>query len=199
MVSKSEKRALRNEHKFEKFEKAKEKLIAKVALDPDPKIQAQPNNASIPRVAPHIARAAMEEMSQPKVVKDGSRFGAKITWCRSQADVKDFWSWGEPRAWLEQEWTEEIHPPFVHFQNLTWGEVDSFSSDSGHKMHHGHEIGDLIPEVQDRWKELELEQFESVFRFRLSGVKRAWGYILQSHFFLVWWDRKHSFYPTEPN
>ena len=92
-----------------------------------------------------------------------------------------------------------IEPQLKDFSKLTWGEIDSFSSDSGHKMHHDHEVSDLINEAQDRWRKLDLEQFESIFRFRLGGQKRrAWGFVVQAHFHLVWWDRNHSLSPTEP-
>jgi len=64
-------------------------------------------------------------------------------------------------------------------------------------MHHGHEVSDLVSEAQKRWIALDLEQFDSVFRFRLGGTKRVWGYIVQAHFHIVWWDRLHSIYPSE--
>jgi hypothetical protein len=79
---------------------------------------------------------------------------------------------------------------------LTWGEVDQFSSDAGHKMHHGHEISDLVEEAQERWRRLGLEQYDSVFRFRLGGTRRFWGVIVQGHFYGVWWDRVHAIYPV---
>jgi hypothetical protein len=82
-------------------------------------------------------------------------------------------------------------------EGLTWQEIDRQASGSGHKLHHGHEIGDLIVEAQERWAHLELDEYDAVFRFRIGGQKkRAWGYIVQAHFHFVWWDRNHSIYPT---
>ena len=52
------------------------------------------------------------------------------------------------------------------------------------------------PSAQRRWRDLEYEEFDVLFRFRLGNLKRAWGIVVQSHFFMVWWDRTHSIYPT---
>jgi hypothetical protein len=90
-------------------------------------------------------------------------------------------------------------PPFDEFERLTWQEVDKASSESGHKMHHGHEVADLRDEAQDRWRALDLEQYDTTFRFRLGGTRRVWGFIVQAHFHAVWWDRNHKIYPTEPS
>lgn len=195
MGKKAEARAKRQEEERQK-QAAKNAALAE-RLDPrQPKVAAAPANDAAPRVAPHVARALAEQAKQPRALV-GSRLGHRVTWCVTKGDQDGQWSWGEQRAWQPHEWTGVIHPAFQHFAGLTWGEVDALSSDGGHKMHHGHELGDLIPEVQHRWAELKLGEYDSVFRFRLGGTRRAWGYILQAHFFMVWWDRDHSFYPTE--
>ena len=199
MGKKSEERAQRKALKQEKFEASKAALIAKVDIEQSPRQAVALTQNEAPRLAPHLARAAdLQAEKAPKAIKDGSRFGSRVTWCITKADRQDHWSWGEARQWSQDEWTTVIHPPFQQFEQLTWQEVDQFSSDTGHKMHHGHEVGDLIPEAQSRWRELDLEQYDSVFRFRLGGQKRrAWGFIVQAHFHFVWWDREHSIYPTE--
>ena len=199
MGGKSEARALKKARAQERFEASKAALLAKVDADRHPRQIAVPPTGDAPRLAPHLARAAEEAAKAPKATKDGSRFGSRVTWCITKADRHDNWSWGEARAWTHDEWNNVIRPPFQQFEQLTWQEIDQFSSDTGHKMHHGHEVGDLVDEAQARWRQLDLEQYDSVFRFRLGGQKcRAWGFIAQAHFHLVWWDREHSIYPTEP-
>lgn len=198
MGGKSEARALRKALAYEKFESTKLGLVSRVDVRKQPRqIDALPVNED-PRLAPHLARKAAEKEKTPKTIKDGSRFGSRVTWCITKADQQDHWSWGEPRRWNQDEWNSIIHPPLQKFAELTWQEIDQFSSDTGHKMHHGHEVGDLICEAQERWRQLDFEQYDSVFRFRLSGQKRrAWGFVVQAHFHFVWWDRDHSIYPTE--
>lgn len=201
MGKKSEARAERKALAQEKFEASKPALLAKVDAEQRPRQIVTPTVNNTPRLAPHLARlVALDAEKIPKAIKDGSRFGSRVTWCIEKADRRDSWSWGEARQWSQEEWNSIIHPPFQQFAQLTWQEIDQFSSDTGHKMHHGHEIGDLIDEAQERWRNLNLEQYDSVFRFRLGGQKRrAWGFIVQAHFHFVWWDREHSIYPTEPS
>lgn len=199
MGKKSEARELRKATAQAKFEASKSTLIAKVDVEQLPRQIVVPPQNENPRLAPHLAReAALTAEKAPKSIKDGSRFCSRVSWCIEKADRTDDWSWGEAREWSQEEWLSIIHPTFKQFEQLTWQEVDQFSSDTGHKMHHGHEVGDLIAEAQDRWRELNLEEYDSVFRFRLGGQKRrAWGFIVQAHFHFVWWDREHSIYPTE--
>lgn len=197
MVSKREARERRQAAAREKFDSHKAMLISRVNPDPMPRVAVTPPNHSEPRLPPHQRRAADAAARQPSTIEDGSRFGHRVTWCRTRADLSDSWSWGEPRSWTSTEWDQTILPPFALFGNLTWKEIDAFSSESGHKMHHGHEVSDLVSEAQKRWIALDLEQFDSVFRFRLGGTKRVWGYIVQAHFHIVWWDRLHSIYPSE--
>jgi hypothetical protein len=194
---KSDARAEKKALARKKFEANKAKFVAKVNGSGQPRQAAAPPTNALPRVAPHLARRFAEQEKAPKAANDGSRFSSQVTWCITKADRKDRWSWGEPRDWQQDEWDSVIHPPLQQFAGLTWGEVDQFSSETGHKMHHGHEVSDLVDEAQERWKALDLEQYDSVFRFRLGGTRRVWGFIVQAHFHTVWWDRNHSIYPTE--
>jgi hypothetical protein len=133
----------------------------------------------------------------PKAAKDGSRFGDLVTWCITNSDVEGKWSWHEPRRWTVDEWAGVIDPKFQEFSQKTWAEIDKLTSGAQHKMHHEQEISTLIKQARRRWRKLGLEEFETAFRFRLGGTRRAWGYIVQSHFFFVWWEREHNIYPTD--
>ena len=196
MVSRSEARALRKEQSQAKFDERKASSINKVLGTDAPRSEAFPEQPKTPRVAPHIARSIERVDRTPKTQVNGSRFSSSVTWCQTKADIGGKWSWGELRQWADEEWAVEIQPFFAEMSKLTWKEVDDRSSESGHKMHHGHELSDLVGEAQARWIEHGLEEFDSVFRFRLGGRKRVWGLIVQAHFHLVWWDRTHSIYPV---
>lgn len=196
MSRKAEKREQRRALGIAKFEESKASFIAKVALSDQPKVATPPPTDAMPRVAPHLAREQQAQEQQPKAIKDGSRFGLSVTWCVTRADLEGHWTWGEARGWEQKEWDEEIKPAFSSFAMMTWGDVDKCSSESGHRMHHHHELGDLVAEAQNRWVDLGLEQFDTVFRFRLGGKKRAWGFIAQAHFHFIWWDRQHAIYPV---
>jgi hypothetical protein len=196
MGAKSDKRAARQALIDAKFELSKAAIIAKVGNLSEPKTQVRVNGNESPRVAPHLVRKAAELASTPKAIVEGSRFSSLMTYCVSRKDHDNEWSWAEPRAWSAAEWMDDIEPPLEHFSGLTWGEIDRLASGASHKMHHSHEIGQLIEEAKQRWISLGLEQFDTVFRFRMTGTKRAWGYVVQAHFHMVWWDRHHSIYPV---
>lgn len=183
-MSRREERERRRALKLQKFEETKATIIAKVAQDHRPLIASNLSD-----------KLRVEKV--PKAAKDGSRFHLRVTWDNANADRKDEWSWGELRDWADQEWHEIILPALTEFAGLTWAEVDRIASGSGHKMHHSHEIGDLIKEAQQRWIELDLEQYDTVFRFRLGGTRRLWGFVVHSRFQLIWWDRHHSIYPVD--
>jgi hypothetical protein len=103
------------------------------------------------------------------------------------------WSWAEPRAWTDDEWARDIEPSFREFERMTWAQVDRFASGGGHKMHHAQEFERIVDEAQQRWMALDLAEFaDSIFRFRLGNTKRAWGFIVQAHFHMVWYERQHK-------
>lgn len=120
----------------------------------------------------------------------------RVTWCVRKRDVNGSWSWGETRAWDNAEWQSTIEPALDSFAQLTWKEIDAQASGEGHKLHHAQELQNISPEAQERWLELDLEEFDPLFRFRMGNKKRFWGFILQGHFFGVWWEREHRIAPT---
>lgn len=207
MGKKSEERARRELENQAKFEKSKEKILARMDLRQDPKIAVDTGFVSEPRVADGIApapntpktSAVVPAVATPKAptASTFSRHKSRMTWCKTKADGNGDWTWGEPRAWTSQEWNEKIHPGMEELSPLTWREIESLNSGSGHRMHHEQDLGDIAPEAIARWHEIGLGEFDALFRFRIGGQKsHAWGYILQAHFFFVWWERLHKIYPT---
>ncbi|QGX39444.1 hypothetical protein [Permianibacter aggregans] len=193
MGKKSEERIARKAQKLLQFEKSKEKQLEKVHNLERPKIVVNVDDTKQPHIAPSVNENVT---NTPKAAKDGSRYGELVTWCITGADKEGKWSWHEPREWSNEEWDNDIAPSFQEFARKTWAEIDHLSSGSSHKMHHDQDVASLIKEARRRWRKLGLEQFDTAFRFRLGGTKRAWGYIVQAHFFLVWWERHHKLYPV---
>ncbi|MFG6110643.1 hypothetical protein [Stenotrophomonas nematodicola] len=199
MGSRRERREQRQALKADRFEQEKLRRISEREPDKIPQVRASSSPLQEPRLAPHLQRIKLGEAKiSAKAQGASSRFNANVAWCETRADKLGDWTWGESRCWSDEEWTATIEPGKKNMCALTWSEVDKMSSDGGHKMHHGHEISDLAGEAQERWKELGYEEFgDSVFRFRVGGQKcRAWGYTVQAHFYMVWWEREHNIYPT---
>ena len=141
MGNKSEARAARKASRQKRFEESKKKLIDSVSGVDQPKYIVTVNDTKQPQISPSVNS---DTIKTPKATKDGSRFGNRVTWCISQADKEGKWSWHELRAWTDQEWAVDIEPPFIEFTQMTWADVDSRGSGSGHKMHHEQVISTLI-------------------------------------------------------
>jgi hypothetical protein len=85
------------------------------------------------------------------------------------------------------------------FSNLAWADISAQTTGSGdrHKKHHDMDISQICREAQNRWQEIGLFQYDTIFRFRLSGTQRIWGYRILRKFWLVWWDPIHKIYPLD--
>lgn len=195
MGRKAKARVAREANRLQQFELAKEKLLARVVLDEWPRIEVLPQEEQM-RLAVGIDPRSLEIPDSPRTAATGSRMAARVSWCVRRRDVDGAWTWGDARNWSDAEWNETIAPAFGEFEKLTWGEVQGQVSGAGHLMHHEQEISTIADEAQRRWLELDLEEFDTLFRFRLGNRRRFWGFVLEGHFFGVWWDRSHRIYPT---
>lgn len=195
MGKKSDQRDQRRAKKIAAFESARASTVGKVTLNSNPQIAS---NILPLKQEPQVGVTvpSLDILHAPKAVKDGSRFGLKMGWCHRKSDTAETWSWGESRAWMADEWANDILPSMNEFTQMTWGYIDTFGSGSGHKMHHNQPLDAISAEAQARWMQLDLEQFDSLFRFRLGNTRRVWGFILQAHFFMVWYERHHQIAPT---
>jgi hypothetical protein len=119
-----------------------------------------------------------------------------MTWSCENPDVEDVWSWGVARQWSDEDWDSTIEPKLREFERLTWAEIDSFSSGTRHKMHHNMDTDQICEEAQLRL--IEIERYDDViFRFRLGGLPRLWGFRVLAEFQIVWFDPTHQVYPVD--
>ncbi|KIR64953.1 hypothetical protein TK50_05265 [Micromonospora haikouensis] len=103
---------------------------------------------------------------------------------------------GEPDAW-------EILDFLCQISTLTWGEIMAQMtgpSHKRHKKHHSYPIDSVGATAQARLTHLHLDEVtDELFRFRLSGVKRLWGFRADEVFHVLWWDPDHQVCPTDRN
>lgn len=99
------------------------------------------------------------------------------------------------RRWdLNASETMELLKFLDELTGKTWGEWESETS-NGRKRHHDHAVTDLTPVAQDRLRQLD-ENEERIFRFRLKGKCRLWGFRSGDLFRVLWYDPEHSVYPV---
>lgn len=200
------KKLKREERKQAKADKKKKKSVRLANAHQESFISTTPKIAILPDLqkTPIIGSAigSLEVPKQPITNHTGSRYGLMMTWCARHADCEGHWGWRsgddlkEPRAWGGDEWLDPITSNMNHLEGMDWAEIENMISDSGLRMHHGHDITDLCNDAIERWFSLGYEQFETIFRFRLGSTKRAWGIELQGHFYLIWYERQHNIFPV---
>jgi hypothetical protein len=180
-----------------KSEGEKAKIVARLDRIPEvPLVRSPPGDKSLrPQVG--IDPAALKAPQKPRSRVDGEASDALITWCVSKKDIVGHWSWNQARAWTEDEWEKVIEPKLLDFAKMRWPEVLNASA-NGRVLHHFQALDSIVGEARRRWtNDLGLLDFaDGLFRFRLSNKRRLWGYVLQDHFFTVWWDRSHKIFPV---
>lgn len=135
-----------------------------------------------------------------KVVRVGadpdSIYHMNVTIECDNPDQEGTWSWGVARKWQNDEWAKSIEPKLSEWSKLTWAEIDSHTSDTGHKMHHNMDCDNICEEAQYRMIEID-RLFEVLFRFRAGNLERVWGYRVVNVFHVLWYDPTHRIYPTD--
>lgn len=195
MGTKADARAERQRENAEKFAREKARLLAQIVPEPQPKVAQLPALEQM-ALHPGVDPAELVVPEQPRTRESGSRLHLHVTWCVRKRDITDSWSWGEVRQWSSAEWSGTIGPAFANFERLTWGELQKLTSDTQHLMHHDQELSSICSEAQQRWLDIGLEQFDTLFRLRMGNTLRFWGFVLQGHFFGVWWEREHRISPV---
>lgn len=198
MAKRDEKKAERKRLKEEKSRKLSEGFAAEHGPK-TPVIAQAPKN--IEKV---VTLAERDDVMAkiPKVVDKPKVYDANMTWCSSISDIEGTWSWIEPRKWSDDEWNDELLRELQPYTNETWASIAKMSTGNGKKgkrrvRHHPQEVSTLVAEAQQRWRVLHLDQYDTAYRFRLGGAKRAWGIQLGPHFYLVWFERYHKIYPVD--
>lgn len=127
-------------------------------------------------------------------------FHLPLTWCIGRADRVDSWSWGRERDWTSDEWDSIIDAFFTKLGHSSWKDIMTLHvRNKGKKRipkHYSYSVLRLRDEAVERWIEIDLAQYDEVFKFRLAAKRRIYGIRSLNHFHLVWWDPVHKIHPT---
>lgn len=121
-----------------------------------------------------------------------------MEWSTDRADIKRSWSWG-PRSCLSDDWDTVLKPYLDEYAKKTWREIASERTGNANRRqkHISYEVHKICTEAQKRLAELQQDDLEEIFRFRVSGKKRLYGIVISHWFWVLWWDPEHKIYPTE--
>ncbi|WP_329220603.1 hypothetical protein [Streptomyces microflavus] len=88
-------------------------------------------------------------------------------------------------------------------ERLTWREIRQQQTGGNRRRGAKHKPiprDHLCKEAQERLEELQLDDFEELFRFRTGNMERLWGVLSGDNpkvFYPIWWDADHLVCPTK--
>lgn len=103
-------------------------------------------------------------------------------------------------SWADGDEANELVHFLCDISKSSWHEIAAQQTGGGqrHRKHHPMPFEQLCPEAQARLSELRHDElFEEIYRFRLAGKKRLWGFRDEATFHILWWDRDHAVYPLD--
>lgn len=157
------------------------------------KLARQRNNAGGKYVPPVVATADNKKVAA-STIQDVSYKNELARWTAREID--EVLGAGDGRRWdLSANETVELLRFLDHLTKKTWAECENEGA-KGHWRNHDRAINDLSKAAQERLRHLDQNE-ERVFRFRLSGTCRLWGFRSGSLFRVLWYDPEHKVYPVK--
>lgn len=106
------------------------------------------------------------------------------------------WSWQISQAQLM-----EIMKFLAETEKRAWKEIRRDMTGGKRRRGEKHKfipLSSLCKDARDRLSDLELDDQDQLFRFRLGGTERLWGVLLPDDhmFYLLWWDEHHKVCPS---
>lgn len=106
------------------------------------------------------------------------------------------------------EWSWQVEPSTVRkilaflqdMERLTWTEIRAQLTGGYRRRGPKHKFipaDHLCEAAKRRLIELELDEFDQLFRFRLGNMERLWGVVDGEVFYPVWWDPDHKVCPVK--
>jgi hypothetical protein len=94
---------------------------------------------------------------------------------------------------------EKIYPKLKEFENKNWYEIEQelfYGKGRNKTKHHSINISDLSKKAQKRLKQLQLNDIDALFSFRLEGELRIFGIRKFNYLQILWVDPKHEVCPV---
>lgn len=183
-MSKREKRIAAREEKSRSAEEKKAITVAKIIGAAKKPVSAD--------VAPTL--------KAPVTTEGRGNFNKRINFSSSQEDCEGRWSWGVDRDWHASAGGMRVQTFIASYDNVKiWREVleeKSFGKSGVKKKHVSYPVSEIAKEAQDRLKEINMDDYEEIFRFRMTNLERLYGFVVGATFTTVWFDPTHKVYPV---
>jgi len=191
-ISKREKRIARAESKKGIYLKKNAKIIESAK--------------KYPSKTPYIFPLNVSPCKIPSIATPESCGDKAMAWSLDKADREGTWSWGINRDWGQDIWNSNIEPFLRNCEHKLWKEIwqeTYFSKKRGTKQKHVYYKLDQLnaknKEAYSRLEALELDDCGDgkIFRFRVMGAVRLYGFTFGHIFGLVWYDPGHNIWPLD--
>lgn len=110
-----------------------------------------------------------------------------VSWHVRTMDREGVWGWNSID--IDVFWAD-IFPKLSSFSTMTWDQILN-------RNNHEISVSDICPEAQKRLEEIYQNDIDSLVSLRLTGKKRLWGIRDRNVCKLLWWDPKHTVYPSK--
>jgi hypothetical protein len=148
----------------------------------------------------HMQNDASRVSSSGKRVPEGagsfrSFDGGQFRWSAKNIDLESQgdWDWE-----LKPSELRDLLCAIEDYSASTWTEL---ILQQGGNRHHSQQTESLSKGAKDRLQQLfsgiNSEYPEEIFRFRISGEIRLWGFRENGIFKILWYDRNHKVYPVQ--
>lgn len=98
------------------------------------------------------------------------------------------WGWKN----LSSADLHDVLSKLKNYETMKWKEIRA-------NLQYNHYIptANVHSDAQKRLRELQLDDFEELFRLRLGGKQRVWGILERYIFKILWWDPDHTVCSSE--
>lgn len=83
-----------------------------------------------------------------------------------------------------------IQERLKNVETMKWPEIEN-------RHNHFIQVKNIGKEAKKRLREINLEDCDTLFSFRVSGKKRLWGIRDNEVLNILWWDPEHTVYPVK--
>lgn len=133
------------------------------------------------------------------IASTGAGDEARPLWRLSLLDLdhRDGWSWD-----IDGPTMSKIVTFMTEMERLTWTEIKAQITGGKQRRGPKHKpipVQSLCPTAQRRLQELQLDDWEHLFRFRTGNMERLWGIVADEGarvFYPIWWDPDHRVCPS---
>ncbi|MGW5352180.1 hypothetical protein ACWERV_16925 [Streptomyces sp. NPDC004031] len=148
-------------------------------------------NAKKPvKIPPQRGAAGEKRVGAPRtLLPSAGRSDSRICWRFTHVDNEGPWG----LAGLSQAETAELLAAMTKFESQTINELFHMGEWPGKC----HDV-DTLPskEARDRLVALGLSDQTKVWKLRIGGPGRLWGFLIGNVFHVIWWDPRHEIWPS---